>query len=699
AAEEAGRRAEALRHRAWEITHRVTGIEHELARHAAALDQVATLLPLSALAGQVSDFLHPRPTDAALLDRVWHDLLELPAVRVDELPPDAVKTAVAMEARIRLAFAGAGDPPAPPEPVEGAEPLFPLAGIADEDAAWLAAVLPPAYRAHDAATARRLAESNPRAVFLAPDGTLYRGRTAELPSAGSRLRGALELRSELEALTRELEELEAQADAAQKLEGEHTEAAAALEEQLAGLNHALLQAEEARARAAAIERSAQEELGRLERELDAISAEAERNRREQAAIEAKREKLKAEVKDLEERSAAVELALDKAGTTVEARREEEARAVRELDRFEAEERLAAERVEAARAEAVRLSGELRALQARRSELDQKVHELQDRLTTTQEEVVRSRTRLAEEQGLLAGARERERQAAEAVGAVSARVGALEKEVGSRRATHEQVRGRLHEIEVDETRIEAEWEKLCEGAGSDLGLAPEAFLDERAEGDASEETLQAEVDALRAKLDRTGPVNLLAVQEAGELDQRSAFLHDQREDLLKSLASLNGTIREIDATCTERFIDTFEKVNGMFAETFSHLFGGGTARLDLADEDDPLESGVLITAQPPGKKNQSVQLLSGGERALAALSLLIALFRIKPSPVCILDEVDASLDGANIVRLMELVRDMTGETQFVLITHNRRTMMGAEVLYGVTMERPGVSKIISVRMEG
>ncbi len=140
------------------------------------------------------------------------------------------------------------------------------------------------------------------------------------------------------------------------------------------------------------------------------------------------------------------------------------------------------------------------------------------------------------------------------------------------------------------------------------------------------------------------------------------------------------------------------VNVVFAETFATLFGGGTSRLDLVDEDDPLESGIDITAQPPGKRNQSVQLLSGGEKALTALALLIALFRIKPSPFCILDEVDAPLDDANVERLADLVQAMTDHTQFVLITHNRRTMQRSDLLYGVTMEEPGVSKIVSVRLE-
>jgi chromosome segregation protein len=212
-------------------------------------------------------------------------------------------------------------------------------------------------------------------------------------------------------------------------------------------------------------------------------------------------------------------------------------------------------------------------------------------------------------------------------------------------------------------------------------------------------MRDQIDNLRRRLESLGPVNLLAMKEVEELEERSTFLGEQRRDLVESLKSLDATIRDIDATCTERFVTTFEQVNAVFTETFTHLFGGGTARLDLVDEDNPLESGIDITAQPPGKKNQSVQLLSGGEKALAALSLLIALFRIKPSPFCILDEVDAPLDDANVDRLNDLVRSMTEHTQFVLITHNRRTMQRADVLYGVTMEEPGVSKLVTVRLEG
>ena len=315
-----------------------------------------------------------------------------------------------------------------------------------------------------------------------------------------------------------------------------------------------------------------------------------------------------------------------------------------------------------------------------------------------EEVVRSRTRLAEEQGLLSSAREGERRLAEKVEVVSAGVEKLDREVRQRREEHDRARESLHEIEVELTRVGSQWERLRELAAAELHTTPEELAKLEPDHSTSPEELQTAIEEIRLKIDKLGPVNLLALREVDELSERSTFLSGQRKDLVEALRKLDATIKEIDTYCTERFVETLEKVNTIFHETFNRLFGGGSATLQLVDEDNPLESGIDITAQPPGKKTQSVQLLSGGEKALTALSLLISLFRIKPSPFCILDEVDAPLDDANVERLADLIAAMTDHTQFVLITHNRRTMARAEILYGITMEEPGVSKAVSVRIE-
>ncbi len=218
----------------------------------------------------------------------------------------------------------------------------------------------------------------------------------------------------------------------------------------------------------------------------------------------------------------------------------------------------------------------------------------------------------------------------------------------------------------------------------------------AAGDAPQRPPAAAIVArLRERVERLGPVNMMAVEQFDELEQRHEFLTAQRADLLESIKSTGEAIERINTTTRDRFRQAFHAVNEHLQQTFSTLFGGGSARLVLLDEADLLESGIDIVAQPPGKRLQSVQLLSGGEKALAAMALMFAIFKYRPSPFCLLDEIDAPLDDANIGRFVEVLRGMQDETQFVLVTHNRKTMEIADRLYGVTMEEPGVSKLVSV----
>jgi chromosome segregation protein len=211
------------------------------------------------------------------------------------------------------------------------------------------------------------------------------------------------------------------------------------------------------------------------------------------------------------------------------------------------------------------------------------------------------------------------------------------------------------------------------------------------------TAEEAIAELRARIDRLGPVNMMAIQQFSEMDERRTFLTTQRQDLIDSIAQTNEAIKRIDETTHSRFRDAFTAINANFQQTFTTLFGGGRAGLTLLDESDPLESGIDIVASPPGKRLQSVMLLSGGEKALTAIALMFAIFRYKPSPFCLLDEIDAPLDDANIGRFVEMLRGMLDRTQFIVITHNRKTMEIANRLYGVTMEEPGVSKVISLQM--
>ena len=206
-----------------------------------------------------------------------------------------------------------------------------------------------------------------------------------------------------------------------------------------------------------------------------------------------------------------------------------------------------------------------------------------------------------------------------------------------------------------------------------------------------------IDRLRERIDRLGPVNMMAIDQFDELEQRHEFLTTQRRDLLGAIAATGEAIKRIDVTTRTRFREAFTAVSEYFQATFETLFGGGRAGLVLLDESDVLESGIDIIAQPPGKRLQSIQLLSGGEKALTAMALMFAIFKYRPSPFCLLDEIDAPLDDANIGRFVEMLRGLHDDTQFVLVTHNRKTMEIADQLYGVTMEEPGVSKLISVKL--
>ena len=211
-------------------------------------------------------------------------------------------------------------------------------------------------------------------------------------------------------------------------------------------------------------------------------------------------------------------------------------------------------------------------------------------------------------------------------------------------------------------------------------------------------LETEVAGKRAALEAIGPVNLEAITEYDELEERYKFLTGQETDLLTAKDQILKAITEINRTTQKLFAETFEQVKANFHEMFSELFGGGKATLKLMDETDPLECGIDIEAKPPGKQPQSVSLLSGGERTMTAVALLFAIYMVKPSPFCVLDELDAPLDESNINRFIKILKRFQEQSQFVVITHNKRTISIADVLYGVTMEERGVSKFVSLALQ-
>jgi len=209
-------------------------------------------------------------------------------------------------------------------------------------------------------------------------------------------------------------------------------------------------------------------------------------------------------------------------------------------------------------------------------------------------------------------------------------------------------------------------------------------------------LEQEIETLKQKLDSYGTVNLVAIDEYDELKKRYDFLIQQQNDLLAAKDSLRGMILKINRTTKQMFLETFEKVKLEFRNYFRLMFNGGDAQLFLIDEQDPLESGIEIICRPPGKKLQNVLLLSGGEKSMSAIALIFAIFKVKPSPFCILDEIDAALDEANVDRFSRILQEFAKESQFIVITHNKKTIVNANVMYGITMQDSGISKIVSVK---
>ncbi|GMA53628.1 hypothetical protein GCM10025857_49850 [Alicyclobacillus contaminans] len=214
----------------------------------------------------------------------------------------------------------------------------------------------------------------------------------------------------------------------------------------------------------------------------------------------------------------------------------------------------------------------------------------------------------------------------------------------------------------------------------------------------EEDTKEKIQHLRQKINQLGPVNLNAIEQYEEVSQRYEFLNQQREDLLTAKNQLFTTMDEMDEEVKTRFKDIFEKIREQFKVVFPNMFGGGRAELFLTDPNDLLNTGIEIEAQPPGKKLQNLSLLSGGERALTAIALLFSIIQVRPVPFCILDEVEAALDEANILRFANYLQTFNNDTQFIVVTHRKGTMEACNVLYGITMEESGVSKIVSVRLE-
>jgi chromosome segregation protein len=279
--------------------------------------------------------------------------------------------------------------------------------------------------------------------------------------------------------------------------------------------------------------------------------------------------------------------------------------------------------------------------------------------------------------------------------------AAEKELKERKTERERIFERLNETKIALSKLDISMRGLVEKAREMYDADLNCYLEgtELPLSDEEAAVTREMLDREKKKLESIGPVNLAAVEEYNENKTRLDFLEEQKADLVKAKEELMEAIKKINARARSQFLETYDIVRKNFQETFRILFEGGEADLNLSEGSDPLEAEIIITARPKGKRLQDIALLSGGERALTALALLFALYKAKPSPFCIFDEVDAPLDDANVQRFLRMLQVFKRDTQFIIITHNKRTMEVAETLYGVTMEERGVSRVVSVDIEG
>jgi chromosome segregation protein len=442
-----------------------------------------------------------------------------------------------------------------------------------------------------------------------------------------------------------------------------------------------------------------EERNRVLRKRETLESERARAESEKSNLRAKRVDMESSLESEERSKVDAESALAGLRAQMSERRE----SVESLQVKAAEEqsRLAAlrERRDAVRLDVERLREGASELSSRVDGCRREVLNLDERESVLTEGI---KTTEAELQTAIAGRSEKilvGRALEENVSRLGLRIETTEQALKVRRRELEQVRERRSTEEVALAREESDLTHLRDSFEGTHGVSlPDAASTlSPTELSRNEEETQAELVDLKAKLDAIGPVNPMADEEFRELETRHEFVTRQRKDLLDSIESTETAISRIDRTSRQRFKEAFEAINQEFQLTFKQLFGGGGAGLRLVDETDVLESGIDVIAQPPGKKLQNVLLLSGGEKAMTAIALLFAIFRYRPSPFCLLDEVDAPLDDANIGRFLTMLRELRETTQFIIITHSRKTMEMADQLYGVTMEEPGVSKLVSVSL--
>jgi chromosome segregation protein len=583
-----------------------------------------------------------------------------------------------------------------PEPIAGAIPLANVVHF-DQRVQHFNEYIRDAYIVEDAECAWQLAERYPLCKFVARTGEIVRGHVIGWGEHDAH--GPLSLKREIRELDRRLDLAVIET--------------AARQSDVAHLDELVREQESLKSRQIAELQDLEKSILSLDHRVRELSADWERSEQRRRVAKAEIERSQQERQTIEASLAAAELEIQ----TIAAEKAAIEQDIRERSQRSEELRFEAENL---RREVSELQAQLAVLNERRSAvardivaLKRQAAELDERSKRAERQMEQADEQQDQTRAMIANLEEsrfeyeRERDALDTtISGAAARLEDMRRELHEKEAKWDETRtlldswkDRHNALEIEKTQVESDLKHLSLSCISELSETIETTCLTYFTSLSSEqlEVSEQEYRELRERLDSMGAVNMMAVEEHQEAEDRFQFLTAQRQDLLDSIRDTTQAIDEIDSVCRRQFKEAFEAINEGFKEAFVSLFGGGHGELRLLEEAGESDAGVEIVAQPPGKKLQNVLLLSGGEKALTALSLLIALFRYKPSPFCVLDEVDAPLDDANVDRFANMVRDMSATTQFIVITHSKRTMETASALYGVTMEEPGISKIVSVRL--
>jgi chromosome segregation protein len=555
-----------------------------------------------------------------------------------------------------------------------------------------------AYLTASATAAEKLARENSQYAFVTPDGTCYQGRmvTGGRPDEAGPLGMKRELRA-LDAqavqLERQMNEKQAALEAAaadlqsteQALEAVHAKQREA-EHEVISATHRHNQTQSELARLGLELAVCQSELSRIRQDVENAKQRAERAKNEHAAAALSRAEAETESARLAEE-------LVQLRGSVHSEHQELATGRAELAAMN-------ERLAAAEALAARLREEHAEMERRETALQQQATSISDETAGLAKQSEELKLQLEGLRGEKLRLEIRQRELEEEWEAARTRVTQMEDHLRMGRQALQELREQRSHAEVERAKNDSDRQHLRETCLSEVNAQPEDLIATEAAFMSGEELALAETNyrEMKQRIEAMGAVNMMALEEFNECEQRFTFLTRERDDLLQSITDTQQAIAELDQATKEKFEHAFHAINKSFSDAFHAIFGGGMAEMRLTEPDSSGDAGIDIVASPPGKRLQNVLLLSGGEKAMTALALLIAIFRYQPSPFCILDEVDAPLDEANVGRFTRLIGEMSGQTQFIIVTHNRKTMEMGSVLYGVTMHEPGVSKLVSVRWE-